>query len=165
VLGTLGAWTPLRAAVENPEPAMLRGTQFDLAVAAHAVDFPGRPSVATLVNGTLPGPVLRWRERDTITLRVRNALSANGALRRDHHRSAAGCGRRSSADFAPNLCEVRGNSAGTARARRAFSRNLEHAPTSTPLSVRPRAPRSAAAARRPRGPASANIGAPFISVR
>jgi uncharacterized protein involved in copper resistance len=31
--------------------------------------------MATLVNGTMPGPVLRWREGDTVTLRVTNRLN------------------------------------------------------------------------------------------
>jgi FtsP/CotA-like multicopper oxidase with cupredoxin domain len=38
------------------------------------VNFTGRRSVATAVNGFVPGPILRWREGDTITLAVTNRL-------------------------------------------------------------------------------------------
>ncbi len=53
---------------------VLRGTDFDLDIAPTAVNFTGVPRVATLVNGSLPAPILRWREGDTVTLRVTNRL-------------------------------------------------------------------------------------------
>ncbi|HEY7672965.1 MAG TPA: copper resistance system multicopper oxidase, partial [Gammaproteobacteria bacterium] len=40
------------------------------------VDFTGTPGVATTVNGSLPAPILRWREGDTVTLRVTNRMRA-----------------------------------------------------------------------------------------
>ena len=55
--------------------AVLSGTEFDLEIGALAVNFTGRPGMATAVNGRLPGPLLRWREGDAITLRVSNRLS------------------------------------------------------------------------------------------
>ncbi|WP_428390775.1 copper resistance system multicopper oxidase [Lichenicoccus sp.] len=61
-----------RAAAYQPE---LSGDQFDLTIGSKPVRVAGRRSVATLVNDMLPGPVLRWREGDTVTLRVRNTLS------------------------------------------------------------------------------------------
>jgi CopA family copper-resistance protein len=54
--------------------AMLSGTEFNLEIGALAVNFTGQPGIATAVNGRLPGPLLRWREGDTITLRVSNRL-------------------------------------------------------------------------------------------
>jgi hypothetical protein len=39
-----------------------------------AVNFTGRRSVTTAVNGSVPGPILRWREGDTVTLAVTNRL-------------------------------------------------------------------------------------------
>ena len=55
-------------------PPELRGTEFDLVVSEAAVDFTGTPRVATVINGSFPGPVLRWREGDTVTIRVTNRL-------------------------------------------------------------------------------------------
>ncbi|MBV6415763.1 MAG: Copper resistance protein A [Steroidobacteraceae bacterium] len=59
----------------GPAP-VLAGTQFDLTIGEAPVNFTGRERTATTVNGTLPGPTLRWREGDFVTLRVRNALAA-----------------------------------------------------------------------------------------
>jgi CopA family copper-resistance protein len=52
----------------------LSGQEFDLTISELPVNFTGQPSVATAVNGQIPGPVLRWREGDTVTLRVTNRL-------------------------------------------------------------------------------------------
>jgi CopA family copper-resistance protein len=52
----------------------LTGTEFDLAVGSAMVDFTGRVRPAITVNGSLPAPILRWREGDTVTVRVANHL-------------------------------------------------------------------------------------------
>ena len=52
----------------------LSGTSFDLVIAPMQVNFTGKVRVATTVNGQLPGPVLRLREGDTVTIRVTNRL-------------------------------------------------------------------------------------------
>src|SRR5690606_23970420 len=52
----------------------LAGSSFELAIGATPVNFTGRTRPAITVNGTLPGPVLRWRQGDTVTLRVTNRL-------------------------------------------------------------------------------------------
>ena len=60
---------------------MLTGTQFDLSIGTSPVNFTGRARPAITVNGTLPAPILRWREGDTITLRVANRLrGANSSI-------------------------------------------------------------------------------------
>ena len=56
----------------------LSGTSFDLAIGETAINITGRSRVATTVNGSLPAPILRWREGDTVTLRVRNDLGGSG---------------------------------------------------------------------------------------
>jgi CopA family copper-resistance protein len=56
------------------QPGVLAGTRFDLAIGETPVDFTGRVVPAITVNGSLPAPVLRWREGDTVELRVANAL-------------------------------------------------------------------------------------------
>ncbi|MBY4947520.1 copper resistance system multicopper oxidase [Cupriavidus respiraculi] len=53
---------------------VLRGTEFDLVIAESPVNFTGRPAMATTINGMLPGPTLRWREGETVTIRVTNRL-------------------------------------------------------------------------------------------
>lgn len=62
-------------ALNDPgRPRELTGTEFDLEIGELPVNFTGQPRIATVVNGQLPGPVLRWREGDTVTLRVTNRL-------------------------------------------------------------------------------------------
>jgi len=53
---------------------VLSGSEFDLTVAETAVNFTGRPRLATTVNGSIPAPTLRWREGDTVTIRVTNRM-------------------------------------------------------------------------------------------
>jgi CopA family copper-resistance protein len=63
------------AAAAGDPGAILSGTEFNLEIGALAVNFTGQPGIATAVNGRLPAPLLRWREGDTVTLRVSNRLS------------------------------------------------------------------------------------------
>src|SRR5260370_40490901 len=58
------------------EPAVLTGTQFELVVDETPVNFTGRSAVATAINGSIPGPLLRWREGDTVTISVTTRLKA-----------------------------------------------------------------------------------------
>lgn len=70
------AGTPHRAtaAAAAGTAPVLRGTEFDLVIGESLVNFTGKPMVATTINGMLPGPTLRWREGDTVTIRVTNRL-------------------------------------------------------------------------------------------
>jgi CopA family copper-resistance protein len=52
----------------------LTGTDFDLRIGETRVNFTGKSRIAYTVNGSLPAPTLRWREGDTVTLRVFNDL-------------------------------------------------------------------------------------------
>ncbi len=58
----------------------LRGTDFNLSIGPAAVNFTGVPRVATAVNGSVPAPILRWREGDTVTLRVTNLLAETSSI-------------------------------------------------------------------------------------
>lgn len=60
--------------------AALSGTEFDLEIGAREVNFTGNPGRATVVNGQLPAPLLRWREGDRVTLRVSNRLSVPSSI-------------------------------------------------------------------------------------
>ena len=52
----------------------LRGTEFDLSIGETLVNYTGQTRPAVTINGTVPGPLLRWQEGTTVTLRVRNDL-------------------------------------------------------------------------------------------
>ena len=62
------------------QPTVLSGTEFDLTIGEIMVDITGHRRSAMVVNGQLPGPILRWREGDTVTLRVRNTLSVTSSI-------------------------------------------------------------------------------------
>jgi CopA family copper-resistance protein len=64
------------AAAAGDTGGILSGTDFNLEIGALPVNLTGQPGIATAVNGRLPAPLLRWREGDTIALRVSNRLSA-----------------------------------------------------------------------------------------
>jgi len=52
----------------------LSGVDFNLEIAPLPVNFTGTDSTATVVNGLLPGPILRVKEGDSVTIRVTNKL-------------------------------------------------------------------------------------------
>ena len=80
-LGAIGLPSGLTWAQPAPVGHLeLRGTDFDLVVATMPVNFTGHAAVATVINGLLPGPVLRVREGDTVTLRVTNRLTEPTAI-------------------------------------------------------------------------------------
>jgi CopA family copper-resistance protein len=56
------------------------GTEFDLTIGETPVNFTGTPRLATTVNGSVPGPILRWREGDTVTLRVTNRMAESTSI-------------------------------------------------------------------------------------
>ncbi len=59
---------------------VLSGADFDLQIGEVGVNITGKRRLATVVNGTLPGPLLRWREGDTVTLRVANRLRTRSSI-------------------------------------------------------------------------------------
>src|SRR5215831_1517968 len=79
-VAALGLTRSSRALPVRPRMAELTGTEFDLTIGSLPVNFTGAPRVATVVNGGLPAPLLRWRQGDTITLRVRNALATTSSI-------------------------------------------------------------------------------------
>lgn len=52
----------------------------DLHIGMHTVNLTGKNTPATLINGSLPGPTLRWREGQRVRLRVHNHLSVDTSL-------------------------------------------------------------------------------------
>jgi len=71
----LGLWSRPGWALKSPGmPTVLAGTDFHLTIGETPVAITGRVRPAVTVNGSLPAPLLRWREGTTVTLRVTNAL-------------------------------------------------------------------------------------------
>ena len=62
------------------EQDTLSGTSFDLTIGETAMNFTGSAKIAQTINGSIPGPLLRWREGDTVTLRVRNVLDEDASI-------------------------------------------------------------------------------------
>ena len=81
ILAGFGLWrSPVWAITSPGQPNVLAGTDFDLSVGEMGVNFTGTPRTAMTINDSLPGPLLRWREGDTVTLRVRNRLKENTSI-------------------------------------------------------------------------------------
>ncbi|WP_085608247.1 MULTISPECIES: copper resistance system multicopper oxidase [unclassified Pseudomonas] len=81
LLGGLGLWrTPVWALNSPGQINELSGTDFELFIGETPVNFTGQPRTAMTINGSLPGPLLRWREGDTVTLRVRNRLKDSTSI-------------------------------------------------------------------------------------
>ncbi|NHN21529.1 multicopper oxidase domain-containing protein, partial [Bacillus amyloliquefaciens] len=55
-------------------PAVLSDTRIELAIGESLANFTGRTRPALAVSGSLPAPILRWREGQTVDLFVRNTL-------------------------------------------------------------------------------------------
>ena len=80
-LAGFGLWRqPVWALTSPGQPTVLSGTRFDLSIDSMTVDFSGRRRTAMAINGSIPGPLLRWREGDSVTLRVRNRLPQDTSI-------------------------------------------------------------------------------------
>jgi CopA family copper-resistance protein len=67
-------------AAGQQETPSLCGTEFALVIGPVPVNYTGANRIATAVNGTVPAPILRWREGDTVTLRVTNRLPVTSSI-------------------------------------------------------------------------------------
>lgn len=72
----------LSAAIKQTQMGQptLSGKVFDLAIGEQIVNFTGTSAKATTVNGSLPAPTLRFKEGDTVTLRVTNHLKVPSSI-------------------------------------------------------------------------------------
>jgi len=84
-LGAAGGW--VRGAPAAPRPAggrarELRVTQtgVDLVIDRTPISIGGRAGMAVTINGTVPGPLLRMREGEDVTLRVTNRLKQDTSI-------------------------------------------------------------------------------------
>ncbi|MFK8041068.1 copper resistance system multicopper oxidase [Congregibacter sp.] len=68
----------LASSLEGMRPQL--GNIFDLNVDQALCTIDGREGAGVLVNGQLPAPLLRWREGDTVTMRVTNNLASDTSI-------------------------------------------------------------------------------------
>ena len=81
VVTGLGLWRAPAWALTSPgQPTVLRGANHELTIGEQIANFTGRNARAVTVNGSLPAPVLRFREGDTVHLRVRNTLAEDTSI-------------------------------------------------------------------------------------
>jgi CopA family copper-resistance protein len=81
VVSGLGRWDALAwTKPVRQELAELRGTSLDLTIGETPMNLTGAPRIAQTINGTVPGPLLRLREGDTVTLRVKNTLAEDASI-------------------------------------------------------------------------------------
>jgi CopA family copper-resistance protein len=71
------AWGQVLGRSSQP---VLNGPDIELEIAELPVNMTGRARLATAVNGSVPGPILRLREGDTVTIRVRNRLAEPASI-------------------------------------------------------------------------------------
>lgn len=58
----------------------LSGSRFNLNIGHLPVNFTGKNRQAMSINGSVPAPVLRWKEGDRVTLDVRNNLAEDSSI-------------------------------------------------------------------------------------
>lgn len=90
VVGAAALPNPLRAVSLEPNPlhpglAPLppvpnNRREYDLTIAETTLRIDGRNARATTINGTVPGPVLRFREGEEAVIRVRNTLNEDTSI-------------------------------------------------------------------------------------
>jgi CopA family copper-resistance protein len=82
VAAGIGLWREPAWAQGNPPAAWrtLAGSDFDLRIGETPMNFTGSPKIAFTVNGSVPAPTLRWKEGDTVTLRVANTLDEDASI-------------------------------------------------------------------------------------
>ncbi len=71
---------PSKALFAAAKNNSLRGNKFQLNIGLQTVNFTGTPRLATTVNGSLPAPILRWREGEEVTLKVTNRLAESSSI-------------------------------------------------------------------------------------
>ncbi|MGE3392492.1 MAG: multicopper oxidase domain-containing protein, partial [Gammaproteobacteria bacterium] len=72
--------TSRAASTASATPTELPGPRIHLRIGETPVNLTGRERTAVTVNGTLPAPLLRWREGDTVTIDVENTLDEDTSI-------------------------------------------------------------------------------------
>ena len=56
----MGSSLSMASSSERVRPTILKGKEVDLNIAYAPVNFTGKHRMATAINGSVPGPTLRW---------------------------------------------------------------------------------------------------------
>ncbi len=81
IVGGLGMKTfDAFSAVSLVQSRTLTGNDFDLFIAETPLNITGNIRYGKTINAGLPGPLLRWKEGDTVTLRVKNRLKETTSI-------------------------------------------------------------------------------------
>ena len=78
-LGNPSAWAA-QLAQQTGVQNTLKGNNFNLDIGYLPVNFTGKDRMAIAVNGSVPAPVLRWKEGERVTLRVNNHLAEDSSI-------------------------------------------------------------------------------------
>ena len=79
-LNSQSAFAMLNIDAINSGPTVLRGTQFNLIYSPTPVNLTGKDRIATAINGSIPAPVLRFKEGETVTLIVTNNMPVDTSI-------------------------------------------------------------------------------------
>jgi CopA family copper-resistance protein len=70
----------MAAANGTPQQQVLSGNQFKLSFDYQPVNFTGKNRLATAINGSVPAPVLRWKQGERVTLDVTNNMAVDSSI-------------------------------------------------------------------------------------
>jgi len=74
----LGYSSTARSSYQQPD--ILSGKHFSLAFDYKKVNFTGEDRIATAINGSVPAPVLRWKQDERVTLDVTNNMAVDSSI-------------------------------------------------------------------------------------
>jgi CopA family copper-resistance protein len=80
IAGLGGGLRPGFALAASGQAPLLSGSRFDLTIGPTPVNITGRQTIATGVNDSVPAPILRWRQGDTVVLNVTNRLKVPSSI-------------------------------------------------------------------------------------
>ncbi|HQR74715.1 MAG TPA: copper resistance system multicopper oxidase [Sulfurovum sp.] len=81
ILTPFPAYATTKSNITQPsQTSVLQGREFFLEIGYTLVQFTGKVSVATTVNGQLPAPTLVWDEGEIVTLHVTNHLKTTSSI-------------------------------------------------------------------------------------
>jgi len=72
------AWQSAESATSRS--ARTSADVIDLLIRKEQIRIAGRDATATTINGSIPGPILRFREGETVTIRVTNTLEETTSI-------------------------------------------------------------------------------------
>lgn len=76
----LPAWARNMAGTRAPGDPRTGAHEFDLTIAETPIAIDGRQGSAITLNGGIPGPIMRFKEGETVTIRVHNRLAEDTSI-------------------------------------------------------------------------------------